>query len=508
MVHTKDGGYGANPTGGTGDKAFTVTISNNAFQEGSCIYAEYTDKSNKSNTVCFKKKEDSAARESTIRLIADLSACCVSNAKISYTVKSDKGFNKTGTLSPTDSSTSSVDIPVPVGANYTITGSVSSHTCKQNNCAFSWKEFDPGKINIPMLNAKDSYTSKAVFGCDGCSAASCVSASNNTTVTLDKSPTVDHSITIWPVFYLQKALDDYVEFEVACNFKNLSSGQIEEHHATVGIEAGRTAPSSTVAAVRGSGGICYQQLTPCTVYAIKPSSVKEKICQPVQETTSMAPLPQGCSTSPANKYTLTLKSEVDGLSNTAGYSCSRDEMVNLYGAGQYDEGEYAVATTEWNSSCVIQGSNKPKFDGWYNGSSKVGSNKKYSIKMVKDTTLTAKWTASKPAPSYSIRVWARDEATSTASSPVFVPCASATVTNGPLPEEVCFEIIGTLTCSNDSSIYDTHTGMKHCFTESMDTCPGWSGPGTSSQGSGSIGFANIPCGNSPKTVNFSYKIVE
>ena len=107
-------------------------------------------------------------RESIIRLSADLSSCCVSNAKVNYTVKSDKGFNKTGTLTPDDTSGAGTDITVPIGANYTITGSVSDYTCIQNGCTFSWKEFDPGKINIPMLNAKDSYNSDAVFGCSGC----------------------------------------------------------------------------------------------------------------------------------------------------------------------------------------------------------------------------------------------------------------------------------------------------------------------------------------------------
>ena len=107
-------------------------------------------------------------RESIIRLSADLSSCCVSNAKVNYTVKSDKGFNKTGTLTPDDTSGAGTDITVPIGANYTITGSVSDYTCIQNGCTFSWKEFDPDKINIPMLNAKDSYNSDAVFGCSGC----------------------------------------------------------------------------------------------------------------------------------------------------------------------------------------------------------------------------------------------------------------------------------------------------------------------------------------------------
>ena len=156
-------------------------------------------------------------RESIIRLSADLSSCCVSNAKVNYTVKSDKGFNKTGTLTPDDTSGAGTDITVPIGANYTITGSVSDYTCIQNGCTFSWKEFDPDKINIPMLNAKDSYPSKAVFGCSGCGGGNtCIAASNNTTVLLSTATNVSHAITIRPTFYLQEPLDEYVEFEVAC----------------------------------------------------------------------------------------------------------------------------------------------------------------------------------------------------------------------------------------------------------------------------------------------------
>ena len=219
----------------------------------------------------------------------------VNNATVNYTVKSDKGFNKTGTLTPTAESPSSTDITVPVGAKYTITGSVSKHTCRQNGCTFSWKEFSPSSINIPMLNASSSYTSKAVFGCSGCSASTCVSASNNTTVTLDKSPTVSNAISIWPSFYLSKPLDDYVEFEVSCDFKNLNTGQIETYYAVAGIEAGKTSPSQTGVAMRGSAGVCYEQLTPCTVTKIKPSTAN--ICQPMQETTSKAQTPSGCITS-------------------------------------------------------------------------------------------------------------------------------------------------------------------------------------------------------------------
>ena len=94
---------------------------------------------------------------------------------------------------------------------------------------------------------------------------------------------------------------------------------------------------------------------------------------------------------PENKYTLTLSSGVDGLSNTSGHSCNEDEMVKLYGAGEYNEGDTAIASTEWNNACVIHGNNKPQFTGWYQGNSLVSTNKKYSVKMNSDKSLKAKW---------------------------------------------------------------------------------------------------------------------
>ena len=164
--------WSVSPTSGKGTSGLTVTLDNNMTTGSVCMQAKYTDGSATSNKVCFKLVADEApaSRESTIRLTADVSSCCVNNATVNYTVKSDKGFNKTGTLTPTAESPSSTDITVPVGAKYTITGSVSKHTCRQNGCTFSWKEFSPSSINIPMLNASSSYTSKAVFGCSGCSA--------------------------------------------------------------------------------------------------------------------------------------------------------------------------------------------------------------------------------------------------------------------------------------------------------------------------------------------------
>ena len=97
-------------------------------------------------------------------------------------------------------------------------------------------------------------------------------------------------------------MDKYVEFELACDFKNLDNGYTETYYATVGIDAGRTSPSSTGAALRGKAGTCYEQLTPCTVKQIKPSTAN--ICKPISETTSKAQTPSGCSSSSTCSITL------------------------------------------------------------------------------------------------------------------------------------------------------------------------------------------------------------
>ena len=133
--------------------------------------------------VCGEAKPD--PKESNITLTADVSSCCVSGASVKYSVTSNKGFSKTGTLSPTDTSSSSTQFSVPVGATYTITGSVSGHTCKQGDgCQFSWSKFNPSKITIPLKNANSSYSSKAEFGCEGCSVKPVV---ENKTITVKLS---------------------------------------------------------------------------------------------------------------------------------------------------------------------------------------------------------------------------------------------------------------------------------------------------------------------------------
>ena len=147
----------------------------------------------------------------------------------------------------------------------------------------------PSSVNIPA-----NGTAYADIDCNqGGGSTQCVSVTNNTTVSLDKSPTASNAITIWPSVYLSKALDKYVEFELACDFKNLDNGNTETYYAAVGIDAGRTSPSSTGAALRGQAGTCYQQLTPCTVNKIKPSTAN--ICKPITETTSKAQTPSGCA---------------------------------------------------------------------------------------------------------------------------------------------------------------------------------------------------------------------
>ncbi|PWL77064.1 hypothetical protein DBY21_05510 [Candidatus Gastranaerophilales bacterium] len=604
---------------GTGEKSFPVKLKANG---SGCMYAEYSDQSAKSNEICFQTNGSGGAGKCTL----NWSPKC-----------SGSGYNRTATIQGTLSCTGVSQVstaPVKVSASAdgdSSTGAISV----TNNGTFN---IGPGKtdqmnnqsLNIPvslrptnpdissytvsLSESADWLTIIPASGtCDGGS-TQCVSATNSTTVSLDKSPTASNAITIWPSVYLSKALDKYVEFELACDFKNLDNGNTETYYATVGIDAGRTSPSSTGAAMRGKAGTCYEQLTPCTVNKIKPSTAN--ICKPISETTSKAQTPSGCSSSSTCSITLvgsgdtssdtsasvnltggsTLSTKLDygnnfrtswtnlkcGVaynikasdckagSNTCTVEASPSTISKLTGTqtvtvsfkkaassktynitmcwkdeagialkyGNTDAtatycGAYGTysnpdgssgsftdnpancqkatvkegGTISWSqnssctgapeggfSTCVPKGF---RIEGKsFSGSTTVQG---YSYTNLSGNVLWDCSGSSKPKPTYTISVWPRDEATTDSSNPLFVPCAAANVSNGPLEREVCFQIVGTLTCDSGSGS-ETKSGMKICFKEGFNSCS------SSSGGSGSIGFSNVCAGK--KTVSFSYKMVE
>ncbi|MBS5861653.1 hypothetical protein KID03_09525 [bacterium] len=570
------------------------------------------------NTKCEKAKDTSC----------DLTYSC-SNVTTDRDNPNNRGLTinydlqcTSGTAMPSDKikfDVKGVTPPVAITSTETgIGGGIGKENDKRNQkipLSF-WTAVTQGGFTVTAsTSSKNVKIVSSPATCDGDGGSTqCVSASNNTTVSLDKSPTASNAITIWPSVYLSKALDKYVEFELACDFKNLDNGYTETYYATVGIDAGRTSPSSTGAALRGKAGTCYEQLTPCTVKQIKPSTAN--ICKPISETTSKAQTPSGCSSSSTCSITLvgsgdtssdtsasvnltggsTLSTKLDygnnfrtswtnlkcGVaynikasdckagSNTCTVEaspstiskltgtqtvtvkfkkaassktynitmCWKDEagVAHKYGntdatatycgasgsysnpdgsSGNFSDSPYNCqkatvkegGTISWSqnssctgapeggfSTCVPKGF---RLEGKaFSGSTTVQG---YSYTNLSGNVLWDCSGSSKPKPTYTIRVWPRDEATTDSSNPLFVPCAAANVSNGPLERDVCFQIVGTLTCDSGSGS-ETKSGMKICFKEGFNSCS------SSSGGSGSIGFSNVCAGK--KTVSFSYKMVE
>ena len=611
------GGYGANPTGGTGDKAFSVTISQYAFDENEehCLYAEYTDGSAKSNTVCFTKKEGAATEDTisinttgaatrgnthevqgkgtnSIRVMdrdkgeAEVIGICVqpSNNEKKWEIKKSGGTmwsvsptNGTGgtCLSITlDNDTNNEDHCIT--ARYTDGSATSNQVClvfdnevspnpgadkevlieflyQFDSCKEENGTFRYANSMLYEVIAIDQATNKEItlpFDVSVNYSAGGPCSGNVKVGTSSKCGNADAEIRSVNVNSVNPSSKTYngVSYKFTGRARNAT---IDPNVTSCGTGSTPDVPSEETCVINlegtgytqnGASGTVYLLMGKNQVNSVQLSDLnnykatwKDLECRVAYSITTA-----DGKDDDGNKVTLSANpSSIASLSGTQKVTVTftvdkpKETKIRVSVNARSDGtvlNDYSVYISGPTSISEMVYSATKDYDvkpGTYTVNSKTSANITYNGSPVKTqiSWSPTKFTLQEGStqvvtgnidymnedvkPSYSIRVWARDEATSTASSPVFVPCASATVTNGPLPEEVCFEIIGTLTCTNNSSIYDTHTGQKVCFKESMNSCPGWSGPGTSSQGSGSIGFSNLPCGSNPsKTVNFSFKIVE
>ena len=383
--------WGVTPESGKDKTDFTVTLSRNHFKSD-CVYAEYTDKSAKSNSVCFSwdglggndcgikiTSEGTlglAAAKGTVTVtpgdgtlaksvrltksggytatVTDLKCgigytisaaeiggnycltpnpdsiasldkpdepvvvtweLCNAKGAIKYVLKSDdektdatiRGI--TANSNGTPSQVISVgDLKGKTGASITVKDiPVGTYSSKHSGVQTGLKEFSVSYEPESFEVTKEGSTTVTVWlKCVGADCG-CSELTNSTSVTLDKSPTASGAILIRPSLYLQKALSEYVEFDVSCDFKDLNTNKTKTYNATVGIDAGKTSPSGNGTFVRGTAGHCYQQLTACKVSAIRPN--KGQICGTINESGGLATTPDGCSAS--GKGTLRIQSAID-----------------------------------------------------------------------------------------------------------------------------------------------------------------------------------------------------
>ncbi|PWL73868.1 hypothetical protein DBY21_10035, partial [Candidatus Gastranaerophilales bacterium] len=260
-------------------------------------------------------------------------------------------------------------IDISVGITATMTDSSGDHTCTQ---VFNIPKGSTSKVETFPKTCDTTSSPKSVSG-------KLSHVTPNGCVTSVKVTTSDIPSTKKCTITASYGSD--VDF--------VSIGNIDTNDWRDGTS--RTFDCGTRVAVAGYAGTCYDFFgragnklgkSDATTYQLtldQDTQVTVKAC-----------------TGSGQKWTLTLKGEVDGLSNSGGSNCSSSSAhVNVYGAGDYDDGTTAIMTTDWNTNCVLQGNAKKSFDGWYNGGTRVSTNKKYSITMKKNETYTAKWVVGK-----------------------------------------------------------------------------------------------------------------